>query len=344
MKADLEQISLPLSTPLVSATETVDERHLVLVCLEGEHGLIGWGEAAPLEAFDGVSDEQCLEALELQLAALRAAPAGASGAELLDTARRADPLPQALAAIDTALWDLAGQREGAPLASLLSATPLARVAVNAVIGADDPESAAVQARAAVGAGFTTIKVKVGGDGDVERLEAIRIAIGPQVEIRVDANGAWTVEQAVDALAALEPFGIELVEEPVTGLEQIEELRSLVSMPISIDETAAEAGALASGAAELVCLKLGRAGGISGLLAQAALARSSGTEVYLASMLDGPIGIAAALHAAAALRTTIPSGLATLERFDGLDGGLLAPSGGAITVPLGPGLGVGPAEA
>ena len=344
MKADLERISLPLSEPLVGASETIEERHLMLVCLEAEHGLVGWGEAAPLDPFDGVSDEQCLAALERQIAALRAAPAGASGAELLDSARRADPLPQALAAIDTALWDLAGQREGAPLASLLSADPLARVPVNAVIGADEPESAAAQARAAVGAGFTTIKVKVGRSGDVERLEAIRVAIGPKVAIRIDANGAWTVAQAVDALAALEPFGIELVEEPVTGLEQIEQLRSLVETPIAIDETAADDGALASGASELVCLKLGRAGGVSGLLAQAALARSSGTEVYLASMLDGPIGIAAALHAAAALRITVPSGLATLARFDGLDGGLLAPSDGAITVPLGPGLGVGPAEA
>ena len=344
MKADLERISLPLSEPLVGASATIDERRLMLVCLEAEHGLVGWGEAAPLEPFDGVSDEQCLAALELQIAALRAAPAGASGAELLDSARRADPLPQALAAIDTALWDLAGQREGAPLASLLAAEPLARVPVNAVIGADEPESAAAQARAAVGAGFTTIKVKVGGSDDVERLEAIRVAIGPKVDIRIDANGAWSVAQAVDALAALEPFGIELVEEPVTGLEQIEELRSLVETPISIDETAADDGALASGASALVCLKLARAGGVSGLLAQAALARSSGTEVYLASMLDGPIGIAAALHAAAALRLTIPSGLATLDRFDGLDGGLLAPSDGAITVPLGPGLGVGPAEA
>ncbi len=344
MKADLERISLPLSEPLVGASETIEERRLMLVCLEAEHGLVGRGEAAPLEPFDGVSDEQCLAALELQIAALRAAPAGASGAELLDSARRADPLPQALAAIDTALWDLAGQREGSPLASLLCAEPLARVPVNAVIGADEPESSAAQARAAVGAGFTTIKVKVGGSDDVERLEAIRVAIGPKVDIRIDANGAWSVAQAVDALAALEPFGIELVEEPVRGLGQIEELRSLVETPISIDETAADDGALASGASALVCLKLGRAGGVSGLLAQAALARSSGTEVYLASMLDGPIGIAAALHAAAALRIMIPSGLATLDRFDGLDGGLLAPSDGSITVPLGPGLGVGPAEA
>lgn len=344
MKANLERISLPISEPLTSAVDTVDVRELILVCLEGEHEMIGWGEAAPLEAFDGVSYQRCLGALEQQLAAIEGCAKDASGAELLDAARKADPLPQALAAIDTALWDLAGQRDGVPLATLLAAEPLARVPVNAVIGADAADAAAAQARDAVAAGFRTLKVKVGDDEDVERLEAIRVAVGPEVAIRIDANGAWTVDQAVDALSALEPFGIEFVEQPVTGLAQIELLRQQTEMPIALDESCSEDGALASGVADLVCLKLGRAGGISALLAQAALVRSSGAEVYIASMLDGPVGIAAALHAAAALRIAIPCGLATLDRFDGFDGGLLAPSDGAISVPLGPGLGVGPAEA
>jgi L-alanine-DL-glutamate epimerase-like enolase superfamily enzyme len=343
MKADLERISLSLGEPLVSATGSIERRELMLVCLEGEHGMIGWGEAAPLEAFDGVSDDQCLAALTLQLAAIEAAPQSATGAELLEAARSADPLPQALSAIDTALWDLAGQREGAPLASLLAAEPLARVPVNAVIGAEAPELAAEQAQAAVAAGFTTLKVKVGTSDDVERLESIRVAVGPRVSIRIDANGAWTVDEAVAALTALEPFGIALAEEPVSGIEQTALLAGRVATPISIDESAAEEGALVSGAAPIVCLKLGRAGGVSALLAQAALVRSTGCEVYIASMLDGPIGIAAAVHAAAALRVELPCGLATLDRFDGLDGGLLAPSAGAITVPLGAGLGVGPAE-
>lgn len=344
MKADLERITLTLSEPLVSAGGAIAERELMLVCLQGEHGMIGWGEAAPLEAFDGVSDQQCLVALEQQLGALNRAPKNATGAQLLEAARSADPLPQALAAIDTALWDLAGQREGSPLAALLTERPLARVAVNAVVGADAPDAAAEQARRAVAAGFTTLKVKVGGVGDVERLEAIRVEVGPTIVIRIDANGAWSVDQAIDALDALEPFGISFVEEPVSGIEQIEQLSARTATPIAIDESAAESGALVSGAADLICLKLGRAGGVSALLAQAELARSSGAEVYIASMLDGPVGIAAALHAAAALRIELPCGLATLERFDGFDGGLLAPSDGSIAVPLGSGLGVGPAEA
>ncbi len=344
MQTTVEQISLTLREPLVSASATIERRELILISMKDENGRVGWGEAAPLEPFDGVSDKRCLEAVERQLSAIRALPKGASGAELLEAARNANPLPQALAAIDTALWDLAGQRDRAPLATLLAANPLAQVAVNALVGADAPQSAAAQAKVAVAAGFTTLKVKVGGEDDVERLEAIREAVGPTIAIRIDANGTWTVDQAQAALLAFDRFAIELAEEPVSGLQQVRELRARVNTPIAIDETSAQDGALSSGAADIVCLKLGRAGGVSALLAQAALVRRSGAEVYLASTLDGPVGIAAALHVAAALRIEIPCGLATLDRFERFAEGSLTPRAGAIKLPLGPGLGVGPTEA
>jgi L-alanine-DL-glutamate epimerase-like enolase superfamily enzyme len=91
------------------------------------------------------------------------------------------------------------------------------------------------------------------------------------------------------------------------------------------------------------LKISRCGGIAGLLAAATLVRASGAEVYLASTLDGPLGIAAALHAAAALasRGALPHcGLATLGLFADV-GDPLPVSAGAIAVPSGPGLGVDP---
>jgi L-alanine-DL-glutamate epimerase-like enolase superfamily enzyme len=108
----------------------------------------------------------------------------------------------------------------------------------------------------------------------------------------------------------------------------------------MDETVAELGAIASGAADAVCLKISRAGGISALLAQATLVRATGAEVYLASTIDGPLGIAAAAHCAAALRVKLPCGLATLGLLDGEDadaGGLLAVRHGQLRVPSGPGL-------
>ena len=121
------------------------------------------------------------------------------------------------------------------------------------------------------------------------------------------------------------------------------VRERVSVRVAIDETAAEPGALGAGAADAVCLKISRCGGISALLAAASLVRANGAEVYVASTLDGPLGVAAGLHAAAALASRgalAPCGLATLGVFAGV-GDPLPVMGGAIVVPDRPGLGVEP---
>jgi L-alanine-DL-glutamate epimerase-like enolase superfamily enzyme len=181
-----------------------------------------------------------------------------------------------------------------------------------------------------------VKVKVGVGDDVARVAAVRAALGPGAELRLDANGAWSPEEAVRAIETLAPAGLELVEEPVHGLDGLRAVRERVAVRIAMDETAAVPGALASGAADAVCLKLGRCGGISGLLACASLVRASGAEPYVASTFDGPLGIAAALHAAAALRVAPACGLATLDHFAGVEHPLHARRG-AIAVPRGPGL-------
>jgi L-alanine-DL-glutamate epimerase-like enolase superfamily enzyme len=155
-------------------------------------------------------------------------------------------------------------------------------------------------------------------------------------LRLDANGAWDVDEAVRTIEALAPAGLELVEEPVHGIEALRAVRERVPVRIAMDETAAEHGALASSAADAVCLKVSRCGGISATLAAASLVRALGGEVYLASTLDGPLGIAAALHCAAALKVELPCGLATLGALE-LDEEPLAPREGRITVPTGPGL-------
>jgi L-alanine-DL-glutamate epimerase-like enolase superfamily enzyme len=130
----------------------------------------------------------------------------------------------------------------------------------------------------------------------------------------------------------------LVEEPVRGLRALAQLRNRVAVRIAIDESAALPGALTARVADAVCLKISRCGGIGGLLAAAALVRSSGAEVYLSSTYDGPRGIAAALHAAAALAPLPPCGLATLELF--ADGPSPLPVvAGHIALSTAPGLGV-----
>ena len=181
---------------------------------------------------------------------------------------------------------------------------------------------------------------VGVGDDAGRLAAVRAAVGDRVAIRIDANGAWSVDEAVTALRALAPTGIELCEEPARGAAAIRAVRAALAgaVPVALDESAREPGALAAGAADAVCLKVAGCGGIGDLLRDAATARAAGADVYVASTFDGPAGIAAGLHAAAALRVARPSGLATLALFEDVEDPF-APVDGAIRVPGAPGLGL-----
>ena len=342
MRLELARRTLRLVHPLETAYGTVRERELLLVTLTGADGLSGYGEAAPLEAYDGVSLERVEGALE-SYAPILAAADDLNGAQMLEACRRVADLPEALSAIDLALWDRAGRRAGKPVAALLSDSPAPHVAVNATISALDRASVAEAAARAVAEGFGCIKLKVGVGDDAGRVAAARAAAGPEVALRLDANGAWDVEEAVAAIEALSPAGLEFVEEPTHGLAAVREVRERVAVRVSIDETAAEHGALAAGVADAVCLKVSRCGGIAGLIAAATLVRLAGADVYLASTLDGPLGVAAAVHAAAALASRGPlphCGLATLSLFDDLADPLPARDG-EIALPSGPGLGVEP---
>lgn len=344
MRLSLARRTLPLKSPLQSAHSTVRGRELLVVALTGADGATGYGEAAPLQAYDGVSIGRVTSALKRYEQTLAQAEAkGLADAQIVAACRRADPTPQALAAIDMALWDRAGRRTGRPVAELLTDAPARAVSVNATIGALDRQGASERAQIAVEEGFECIKLKVGAGDDAARVAAVRAAAGPQIALRLDANGAWSVREAVSAIEVLAPAGLELVEEPTHGLRAVSEVRERVSTRVAIDETAAEPGALSAGAADAVCLKIGRCGGISGLLAAAALVRASGAEAYVSSTLDGPLGVAAALHAAAALASTgplPPCGLATLGLFEQTRNALPVRSG-AIALPSGGGLGIDP---
>jgi L-alanine-DL-glutamate epimerase-like enolase superfamily enzyme len=336
----VEPFDLRLRAPLRTAWGELTERALLRVRVDFGGDDYGEGEAAPLEPYDGVSLAAVQAALDAYAAVLARASPRSTHAELLAACASERPLAQALAAVDLALWDRAGRRTGFPVAQLIAAGAIPSVAVNATIGALDRTGSALAARAAADAGFRCVKVKVGVGDDAGRVAAVRAAAGDRMAIRVDANGAWTTpDEALANLRALAPAGIELCEEPIHGITQLRTVRAKSPVPVAMDETAAERGAPGSGAADAVCLKISRCGGISGLLRDARAARAAGTKVYVASTFDGPLGIAAGLHAAAGLRASGPvayCGLATLRAFEGLEDEL-APHDGVIAVPDGPGL-------
>ncbi len=346
MNLSTRTVTRPLRAPFAAAHGTVSDRELVLVALEAGDGLTGYGEAAPLASYDGVTVAEVRDALDACRPVLGEYPAHGPVADVLARCGEVTVLAQALAAIDLALWDLAGRRTGEPVWRLLGAAAGPPVSVNRTIAAADRSGAALEAAQARAEGYETVKVKVGIGDDAGRLAAVRAFAGPQMAIRIDANGAWEPAEAAATLQALEPVGIELCEEPVHGLQGVAALRELTEIPLAIDESAEDPMALDEPrSADLACLKIARCGGITATIAATARARAAGYEVYLASTLDGPLGIAAALHAAAVIGPVRACGLATLGLFAAIDepDGFPDPlpiRGGTIAVPAGSGLGEG----
>jgi L-alanine-DL-glutamate epimerase-like enolase superfamily enzyme len=345
MELNAHALSRPLREPFATGHGTVSDRPLVLVAVRAADGAVGYGEAAPLQGYDGVSVADVLVALEACRPVLASYPGHAPVADVVARCSEITTVAPALAAIDLALWDLAGKRARQPVWRLLgggAALPLGQppaIEVNWTIAAADRSGAAREAAEARVAGYRTVKLKVGIGDDAGRVAAVRAFGGPQLAIRIDANGAWDADQAAAALRALEPSDIELCEEPVHGLDELDALRGRTEIPIALDESADDPGALDAPHGELVCLKISRCGGIAGTLNAASDARAAGYDVYLASSLDGPLGIAAALHCAALIAPRHACGLATLRLFAG-SGDPLAPTDGTIAVPAGAGLGDG----
>ena len=161
----------------------------------------------------------------------------------------------------------------------------------------DPRRRRPRRLAATAAGFDCVKVKVGTGEDEQRLAAVRAAIGAP---GADPSRRQRRLEPVPAPSRRWPrcafTGLELCEEPVHGLDRLGAVPAAADVPVAADESAREPGAFSRRVCDAVCLKIARCGGISGLVRDAAAARAAGYEVYVASTLDGPLGIAAALHA------------------------------------------------
>lgn len=330
---------LQLRTPLRTTWGDLRERTILSVRLSWQGDDHGVGEAAALEAHDGVSLAAVRAALEAYREVLRRMPADAPHEMMLAACAAERELPQALAAIDLALWDRAGRLAGRPVAELIDARAPRAVPVDATIGAHDPIFAAAEAYRATMAGHRCVRVRVGIGDDEARVMAVRQAVGPRVAIRVDAGGAW--QDTIEALANLEPLtgaGIELVEDPVVDPGELRRLRDESPIPVAVDSLEDDWSSKRSDPG-IVRLRVSSSGGISGLLSRAREIRRAGVAVYVASNFDGPLGIAAGVHAAAALLAEGPlpaSGLSTLGMFHE-HAHMLPADNGAIQVPSEPGL-------
>lgn len=341
-------VCVPFVRSFATASGALTQRSSVLVAIVGD-GAIGWGEATPWPPFGQGDVKTATAEIDAFAPALLGISVDAARARLA----RAAMSPAARCAFDLALHDLGARERGMTLAATIGACA-ERIPVNAVIGADAPDAAAEAAFAAVAAGFTTIKLKVGSaclDDDVARVAAVRAAIGSSILLRLDANGAWSVGTAIAAIERLAPFGIEYVEQPVAAgeVDDLARVRSASAVAIAADESVRDtetARALIDAAAvDVLVLKLTALGGLARAISVAAQARARGIASVVTTTIDFGFATAAALALAATATSARACGLATAALLaDDLVGGTSVVEAGTMRVPVGIGCGVEPDEA
>ena len=362
MRAELHPFRLALRVPLVTGGVSVRSRAGFLVALSAD-GITGWGEASPLPGWSRTTLleteaalRQACDDLARRGGLSRDGELSKGGGAVLDSLPAAlQGTPHARAGITGAWTDLQARRAGRSLAEHLVAdgarSPAPSVAVNALIAGSEPSEVEQAAQSAVQAGFGAVKLKVGAvapDVDVERVRAARSALGDDTELRLDANGAWDEGTALDVLGRVQDCDIAYCEEPVAGIEAVAAVGRRSPVPVAVDESirseADAARALELGISTLV-VKPQALGGPDVALSISARADDAGASVTATSFLDSAVGLAHALHVAAAVDAAAPR-----RRAHGLaTAGLLvadlaeAPRmvDGAMAVPPASGIGVDP---
>jgi muconate cycloisomerase len=335
--------------------------HYVLVRVSDDAGRVGLGEASVTSVWSGETQAGTIALVRDVLAPLvvSADPFDSEWiGRRLDRAAFGNSF--AKAALEMALLDLQGRTLGVPVYKLLGGRDLPPeggdpgIRLKFVVGAVEPELAAERARRMTERGWRAIKVKVGRHehprADVERLRAVRQAIGPDVFLSVDANGGYTVEQAVWAARRFEGLDVALFEQPTRRGDHVAmaEVRRRSGIPVMADESvftphdALEV--IRHGAADVLSLYPGKHGGVRATQYIARLAEAAGVPCTIGSNLEREVATAAMAH------VTVATPNLLCERFPGdligplyferpLSAAPLRYAADRLFVPEGPGLGV-----
>jgi muconate/chloromuconate cycloisomerase len=318
MRADI-----PVRRPHKMSFTTLEAVNFVFVRLEATDGQVGWGEAACLggPTWSEESAESVAAIVERYVAPwLRGSEATGIEAVSREMARRVQGNPFARAAVEMALWDLNARALGVPVHRLLGGRVRDRVPLSWSLAVADHDAEIEEARAKVAAGHRIFKVKTGALAwaeDVARVRRLREALGPEIALRVDANQGWDRPTALRAIRALEPYGLDFVEQPVPrwDLEGMAEIGRRVDVPIMADESCCsphDALALARlGGVSILGLKLTKSAGIAGSLAIARIRRGGGPDV-LCRLHDRDLARHGGLPAGGARRRARRLGLRALR--------------------------------
>ncbi|MGG1632872.1 dipeptide epimerase [Rossellomorea sp. NRS-1567] len=343
--------AVPLHTPFKTALRTVEVAEGIVVKLTCDDGTVGWGEAPPTVVITGDS----LSSIEWAIQ--QVIKPAIIGKSLLNYEQLFQQLHSLLvrnssakAAVDMALYDCLSQYSNLPLYQFLGGYRH-ELETDYTVSVNSPKEMGEDAEAYVKQGFNVLKVKVGKDDietDIKRIYEIRQRIGYDIKIRLDANQGWESKAAVKAIRKLEDLdlNIELVEQPVPAhdIEGLKRVTDGVDTLIMADEsvfTPYQAfEVLKTRSADLINIKLMKAGGIYYAQKINDLAEVCGVECMVGSMIETRLGITSAAHFAASKKnvTRFDFDAPLMLAKDIVVGGIEY-NGRKITMPTQSGLGI-----
>jgi L-Ala-D/L-Glu epimerase len=344
-----------VAVPLVGAgfknayvTKTVQKSAVVRIT--DEDGYVGLGNIDPSPGYSAETIEQSLDVLKNVLAPIvKGVDPFNIHALLICMQQAVEQFYDAKAAIEMACTDLICRRLGVPVYTYLGGEQVEQLHFNAWIGILSPEEAATEAKKWFDKGFRSAKVKVGGGihADRDRIAAIRDIVGPSIQLRADANAGYSVEDGIALAKLLEPFNMQLLEQPVAAddLTGMAKVRLSTSIPIMADESIIDFASLIAvikaDAADIVKLKVMKQGGFLNTRRMLETASAAGMKVVIGHGFGLGINTVAEIMLAAS-STNVLAGLecvGPLKTADDIVTQKLDLTTGSLKLPQGPGLGV-----
>ncbi|WCJ51905.1 dipeptide epimerase [Lentilactobacillus buchneri] len=311
-KIDVQEAAVPLKRPFKTALRTVTTAQTLIVKITASDGKVGYGEAAPTPVITGDTLPSIESAVNDVIGPKLI------GKPLFDSADIKATIDQSMvhnsspkAALNIAVNDLLAQSYGVPLYQLLSGHS-DHITTDYTVSVGTIEDMITQAQDLITKGFTTLKIKVGDDSeeaDLDKIVAIRKAVGPAIQIRLDANQGWHPKQAVAVINRMRELNlnVQLVEQPVkaTDFDGLAYVTANTTTMIMADESIFSiedaARIISMRGCDIINLKLMKAGGIDNAVKINTLAEAAGIPCMVGSMIESSVSVTAAAHLAAAKR-------------------------------------------
>jgi L-alanine-DL-glutamate epimerase-like enolase superfamily enzyme len=323
----------------------------VIVRIATDDGLVGYGEACPVQAFTSETQASVVELVETRVAPTLVGRDVAQCVPLLaDLARVLRSAPFTVAAVDTALLDLLGRYAGVPVSTLLGGAFRDRVEVHGSVTWDEDPGRVVETALEQRETYRWLKLYAGRgdiDRDLDRLQAVRDAVGPDARLLVDVNGMWGPSDVIRALDRVGTIGLELLEQPLPlGGEQFQrDLVARLDIDVAADESVRSvtdaSSVVRERTATIINVGMSKLGGPTAALQAAQVAAAGGVGVMVGSVIEMGVATAMGLHLAAALpHLAYPSYLmGPLKYREQITAEQITVVDAHVAVPTGPGLGI-----